>query len=123
MFQLPLKYRKELAELPEIKSPKIRKLLRMSDEALDETLAVSTKKLKEAGHSDRVVRAYQTVAPLMLENKAILKFLRIPGNWDLSSVLKDVATPQEAANLAVLEYRLSIKEVDELLPMLEEDLT
>jgi len=114
MMQLPHRVRLELSKLAKTES--IKAMLAMPDDQLQPILDEQANKLKV---SDRVALAYQLVAPLMLENKAILTFLENPQNSHLSAALPDVATPDEALLLAQKEYRLSQEEVAELKPLLQ----
>lgn len=118
MMNLPYRYRAELSELT--KDPIVTAMLKMDEATLDESLEIQGDRLEKSGASDRVSLAYQMVAPLLVENQAILTYTARPERSELKSVLVDVATPEEALNLAQREYRLDQKEIEELLPMLVE---
>lgn len=118
MMNLPQRFRAELAELTQNKT--VTAMLKMDDETLEQSLEIQGDRLEKSGTSSQVSLAYQTVAPLLVENQAILTYTARPERSDLKAVLVDVATPEEALNLAQREYRLDQKEIAELLPMLKE---
>lgn len=75
--------------------------------------------LRRAGCGPRVSLAYQLVAPLLLENEAISKFVvdhEAPG---LRAALPELLSVEEALNLACQEYRLSALEQRQLKVLLE----
>lgn len=117
MLNLPHKIRKEIAPL--VENQALKALLQMEPEALDKQLEIQGDRLEAQGHGPKVIRAYQEIGPLLLENRALMTFLGSPENSELRGALPDVASVGEALILAQREYRMSETEVKELQPMLE----
>jgi hypothetical protein len=70
----------------------------------------------------RAAMAYATVMPLLLENRAISRFLAKTQRPDLRSALPEVTTPSEAVALASTEFNLTSQEQSALLNLLQGDL-
>ncbi len=118
MLNLNLEVRRRLAKL--VESPTIKKLLEMESEELDQILEDQLDGLEKRGANPTVALAYQLVAPLYQENQAVMTFLAEPANFHLSGALPDLATVQEAVDVATAEYRLTPEQQKELESMLAE---
>ncbi len=116
MFNLPHKNRLELAEY--VQSPQIKQILELPEPLLQKFLTKQVSDLERKKVPRRVALAYQLTAPFLLENRSILTFLAVPANSSLSPALPDVATPDEALQLAQQEYQLLPQEVKKLRPLL-----
>ena len=116
MFNLPHRHRLNLAS--HVQSKQIASILKMPEPQLQKFLSKQVSDLRKKQVSNRVALAYQSIAPLMLENKAILAFLEIPENSSLSPALPDIKTVDEAMLLAQKEYQLIPREISRLKPLL-----
>lgn len=117
MFNLPHKHRLQLAEF--VQSQQIKSILQMPEPQLQKFLEKQVSDLQKKQLPSTAALAYQSIAPLLLENKAILTFLEIPENFQLNQALPDVSTPDEALLLAQKEYQLKPLEVSRLKPLLD----
>lgn len=70
----------------------------------------------------RAAMAYATVMPLLLENRAISRFVAKTQRPDLRLALPEITTPSEAATLASMEFNLTPLEQRALLKLLQGDL-
>ena len=70
----------------------------------------------------RAASAYATVMPLLLENRAISRFVVKTQRPDLRSALPEITTRNEAVTLASMEFRLTSSEQTALLKLLQGDL-
>ena len=70
----------------------------------------------------KVASAYTTVMPLLLENRAISRFLEMTERQDLRSALPELTTPREAATVASTEFNLTPAEREKLAQALGADL-
>ena len=71
---------------------------------------------------ERAAMAFATVMPLLLENRAISRFVVKTQRPDLRSALPEVTTPSEAVALASTEFNLTSQEQSALLNLLQGDL-
>ena len=76
--------------------------------------------LESQGHPAKVILAYLTVLPLLVENRAIQEFVRL--NPQFRAALPEVNSQTEAVILMSLDLMLSRKEANQLLTLLPETL-
>jgi hypothetical protein len=110
MFQVTPTIWNEIAATQTLKSPLMKKWMALPQEELPPELDRVTKELESAGASPRATLAYLTVAPLLLENEAISRYLQSKDNESLRAGLPELTTVDEALSLATLEYNLTAKE-------------
>ena len=116
IFNLPHRTRLKLAG--HVKSKQIKAILQMPEPNLQPFLERQINDLQKKGASLSTALAYQSIAPLMLENRQILEFLEIPENFDLQPALPDIKTTDEALLLGQKEYQLLPPEVEQLEQLL-----
>lgn len=119
MFNLPTPMRKAIAALPEIEEPQIKALLELEPEPLQAALDKMARQLKARGNSPLVVAAYQALAPLLRENKAVKAYQAKTGSSEAARALVDLNSAEEAVALATQEYRLDSKEQAQLLKLMQ----
>ena len=117
IFNLPHKNRLQLAS--HVQSSQIKSILQMPEPRLQQFLNKQVSDLQKQKLSLPAALAYQSIAPLMLENKAILTFLEIPENSSLTPALPDIKTADEALLLAQKEHQLLPQDVSKLAPLLD----
>jgi hypothetical protein len=93
-----------------------RAVLPLPQDELEDEMATEAAELRKAGEAPRVIVAFQTVRPLLLEQQAIYKLKG--GNPELEGVLPEVFTVDEALHLAVREFSLTAPEVRRLRRLL-----
>lgn len=87
--------------------------------AIDRLLAEVDKEHKAQGVGNSVSLAFESVAPLMVESDRIERYIRDTDAFDLMQVLVSVPTPETAAELADMEFRLEPVEKALLITLLE----
>ena len=139
MWQLPQKVWNDIWKVADngkkIHNPLLRKWFAMDLEEIEKVLEDQSKKLENNNHSSLVVIAYQKVAPLLIENRAITKYLEVgnlPPGWGYFSlrgivadtgVLPEILDEEEAMRRAELEaldyssFGLDEKDRADLMPM------
>lgn len=118
MFFLPLKMRQEIAALPEMEDPMLKEMLLLEPEDLQASLDRMGRQLKARGMSPLVILAYQTLGPAMRENRAVLAYRAQTGSSEVANAIPDLASVDEAVNLAVQEWRLNPREQAQLRQLL-----
>ena len=118
MRQLPQAVWSKIADQPEMKQETFKTLFRMTPESLDLALDEQAEKLARSGHEDKVILAYQTVIPLLLENQAISAYLIKTDDLALRQALPEIQTVNEALLVAQKEYRLTVKQNQSLQQLL-----
>jgi hypothetical protein len=108
MFNLPLIMREDLAAL--VKDPQIKALLLLPDQELQEELDRMGQQLRARGVPVGVVVAYQALAPLLWEADAVRAYHLQKGSSEIMMALPEVASVQEALELAQVDYRLTVPE-------------
>ncbi len=110
----------EIAETQPVRHRKLRELMRLGPEELPEAIDQLAVEQESAGALPRATLAFATVAPLLLENVAISRYIQMKDNDSLRGALPEVVTMDEAVSLATLEYRLTEPEQTSLRKLLIE---
>ena len=118
MRQLPQAVWNKIADQPEMKQEAFKALFKMTPESLDLALDEQAERLTKAGYEDKVILAYQAVAPLLLENRAISAYSLKTDNLALRQALPEITTVAEAVLIAQKEYRLTVKQNQSLQQLL-----
>lgn len=105
MHNVPAEILNKIAELP-MHSRAVKTLFRMDDAQKAASLDDQYRKLVASGVETTVALAYQTVAPLWLENVAISRHIVRTGKSDLRYLLPEVTSLAEALDLAEREWML-----------------
>lgn len=105
--------------MPELEDKQIKALLELEPEALNQALDKMARQLQARGNSPLVVAAYQALAPVLRENKAVLAYRAKTGSSETANALPDLATAQEAVDLATREYQLNSKEQAQLFKLMQ----
>ena len=119
MYQVPQAVWNEIAESVPLKHQWAEQLFRLDPEAATEELESQAKALQKQGATNRVISAYQEVAPLLAENEAISQYIVKTGSLGLRRALPEVTTPLEAVNLAQQDHHMNHAEAKRLYSMLE----
>ena len=118
MRHLPQAVWNKIADQPEMKQETLKTLFKMTPESLDLALDEQAERLTKSGHEDKVILAYQTVIPLLLENQAISAYLIKTDDLALRQALPEIQTVNEALLVAQKEYRLTVKQNQSLQQLL-----
>ncbi len=94
-------------------------MFRLSPEEVEEQLDDQYQKMLKASFLSRVISAYQTVAPLLLEGEAITQHIQNTGQYELRQALPEVNSAQEATSLMVRDRMLNEEEATQLYNLLK----
>lgn len=118
MLNVPQEIRNQLARLPML-HPALKAILAMeSEDNADQALQKLARKM--VGFSPTIQHAWMTVAPLLLENEAIDRFVRKNPDWRMT--LPEILTISEALEIAQVDYLLTKGELETLAAALEKPL-
>ena len=110
----------EIAATQPIRHAKLRELMRLGPDELPAAIDQLAAEQESAGALPRATLAFATVAPLLLENVAISRYIQMKDNDLLRGAMPEVVTMDEALSLATLEYRLNEAEQTNLKSLLTE---
>ena len=110
----------EIAETQPLKHSQMRELMEMDPDKLPQRLDQLALEQEAQGADPRATLAFATVAPLLLENEAISRYVQMKDNDSLRGALPEIVTMDEAVSLATLEYRLTEPEQTSLRKLLIE---
>lgn len=119
MYQVPARIWNEIAASEELVNPSFERLMKMNDEQILQALDEQAKVLEARGVPDRVIVAYQMLAPLLAENEAISRYINRTGNTSLREALPEILNAEEAVVIATQDRPLSKSEQKTLLDMLK----
>lgn len=119
MYQVPARVWNEIAASEELVNPSFERLMKMNDEQILQALDEQAKVLEARGVPDRVIVAYQRLAPLLAENEAISRYINRTGNTSLREALPEILNAEEAVVIATQDRPLSKSEQKTLLDMLK----
>lgn len=111
MYQVPAEVWNAIADSQPLKTPWARKLFKLNQPAM---LA----ELDAQGVDPSVVVAYQTMAPLLAENRAITAYIKQTGDSSLMSALPEILSVDEALLYAVPEWSLNREQLEALRVLL-----
>lgn len=118
MYQIAAPVWNRIASTVRLRHTWARTMFAMPQEELARALDEQAQRMTFSGTPARVIRAYQTVAPLLAENEALSRYFQKTADLQLRQALPEVTTPQEAVALAVAEFRLEPPEQTTLLFLL-----
>lgn len=120
MYLPPAEFLNQVANSQTLKAGWTRRLFTMNQQQLNEALAQQAKVLLAGGVLGKVAASYQALAPLLVENKAISRYIEQTGSSDFAKMYPEVVSVDDALLLADLEYELSTMEKQQLAKMLYE---
>lgn len=118
MMQAPTEILNEIAQEPTLTTPWAKDLFSLDQGNLTAAMEDQALRMEKAGYENKVILAYQTVAPLLAANIAISTYLLKTGNMELRAALPEVTTPEEGVQIAIAEFQLNEKQAKELLKLL-----
>ena len=118
MLSVPTEYWNEILRTQRVRNPLMRRLRALQGLALPEALDRLARDQESAGASPRATLAFATVAPLLLENVAISRWIQMRDDDSLRAALPEVVTIKEAVALATAEYSLTSSEQRDLRTLL-----
>jgi len=116
MNQVPTAVWNKIAQTQTLATEWAKELFPMDPVTLERMLSKQAEKMASAGYSSSVIVAYQTMAPLLAESRAIQAF--VASNPELATALPEVLTAGEALQYAVSEWRMGEKDAKVLLELL-----
>lgn len=120
MMQVPATVWNRIAKTQRLRTEWAENLFRMSGQEMGETLdRMAGLLVKNKKGDDLVAAAYLKLAPLLVENEAISRFIEKTGSTDLRSALPDLTDVPETLDLAQQEYRLNPKQLAQLSELLK----
>lgn len=94
------------------------KFLTLNQQQMTDAQQLEYDRLTKAGTSPEAAISFLTLAPLLLERKAISRYAR--SNPQIRDALPEVTSVQEALHMAIAGDRLNPKQTAELRTLLEE---
>ena len=110
----------EIAATQRIKHPILRELMMLDENQLPPRIDQMAEEQESKGALPRSTLAFSTVAPLLLENEAISRYVQMKDSDSLRGSLPEVTSMDEAVSLATEEYRLTEPEQENLKSLLTE---
>ena len=110
----------EIAATQKLKHPLMRELMQLDPDDLPPRLDQMAEEQESKGALPTVTLAFSTVAPLLLENEAISRYIQMKDSDYLRGSLPEVTSMDEAVYLATMEYRLTEPEQENLKSLLTE---
>ncbi|AXK39963.1 hypothetical protein [Crenobacter cavernae] len=118
MYQVHATIWNAIARTQTLSNPSLRQLFAMDQDALTQALDAQAQALEASGVPNRVIVAYQTMAPLLAESEAISAYIVQTDNWSLRQALPEVLSAEEAVAIANLDRPMSSSEQRRLLDLL-----
>lgn len=122
MHQIAASVWNEIAGSGRIKNPKMKSLMELDDKELADKLEKQADMLMKSGYSAPVVKAYQTVMPLLVEGPAIAAWVQEQDRPELRTAFPQVSTVYEATQSVVVEYGLGGEETASLMELITKTL-
>ena len=119
MLQCPARIWNEVAETQEVETPLWARMMALDQQEMAEADDAEWKRLKAEGTSSKVAQSFLLVAPLLMENKAISRFIEQVGRPDLRSSLPELTSISEAVALATGEHQLNPLQQSQLKSLLQ----
>ena len=119
MYQAPATTWNAIAKAVPLAQPENRRLFSLNQATLLSVLQEQADRLAARGISPKVIKAYQTLGPLLMENEALTAYCVKTGNLALREMLPELVTTAEALHLAQQEYRLTVQECEQLKQLLD----
>lgn len=120
MYQTPAPIWNEIAATQTLQHDPWKELFRLKGEKQLQALEQLESQLSTRGADSRVIRSYLLVAPLLLENVAISKWLMENEDGSLRSSMPELTSIPEAVALATQEFRLLPSQAKKLTALLTE---
>jgi len=119
MYQVATRFWNEIAATQVLKTEWAKVLFAMNSEEMLEALDAQANALETRGIPNAVILAYQQMAPLLVENDAISRYIVATENLSLRAAMPEVATVDEAVYLAAAERSLNQEQARILASLLE----
>ena len=120
MYQVPTPVWNAIAQTQTLKHAPWTTLFSLAPDEQLAALADLENQLSDLGADSRTIRGYVLVAPLLLENVAISKYLQATGSLGLRGALPELTTISEAVDLATAEFSLTQSQEERLHQLLTE---
>lgn len=119
MHSVPTPILNAIARTQTFKNSSIHRLFSMTEARMEQALEAQAQTLLKRCPA-KVVQAYQTVCPLLIENEAISRFIVNRGSLELRRSLPEVTNVQDAVMLMTTEWKLTLQEQSQLRNLLRE---
>jgi hypothetical protein len=120
MLQVPAEILNNIAKTQTLRSQWATNLFSMNQQELNQQDQEQYSQMVQAGTDSTVAKAYQAVAPLLMENVAISKYIQQTEQPELRSCLPEIATVNEAIYLASKEYTMTAAQQTQLKALLSQ---
>lgn len=120
MYQVPTPIWNEIAATQPLLHQPWKRLFALKSEEQLQALAVLEKEIDAKAGDARVTRGYLLTAPLLLENRAISRFVETQQAPSLRAGLPELTTISEAVDLATEEFSLMPSQQSKLRQLLTE---
>jgi hypothetical protein len=118
MYSVPAPILNAIARTQSLRSEWARQVFSLDAEGVLSALSDQARELETQDVPNKVILAYQTMGPLLIENIAISEYVMATERLELRSCLPEIVSVQEAILVADAEYRLTDAEKDRLAEML-----
>lgn len=119
MYQVPTQTWNEIARSQRLRSQMGLDLFHLDQEQMLAAVAEREKLLERKGVDPKTTRAFVQVAPMLLENEAISRYVQAESLPSLRSCLPELTSINEAVDLATKEYRLNTLQMQRLRKLLQ----
>ena len=118
MFSVAAEIWNQIAETQPMATQRWSRLAKLDQQQLNDQLETVMNQIKAP---NKVMLAFVTVAPLLLENEAISLWILANESHQMRSALPEVTTVSEAVNLGSMEYSLTETERARLADLLRSE--
>ena len=119
MNQVPMSVWADIAEKTTLRTSWAREMFALTETQMEATLRDQAATMARSGIDNKVILAYQEIAPIWIERRAITDYIRQTGQFDLRATLPDLTSAKEAVGLMNKEYRLSRNQRAKLRQLIE----
>lgn len=119
MHQLPAEVWNKIAASQALQLQASEQLMAMDQPQLDAALEQQAQALREDGKPEAVISAYQALMMPLAEQEAISRYINQTDSLALRQALPDVASAEEALQLAANDYPLTPDDLQILYPLLQ----
>ena len=119
MLQVPAQIWNRIAAHGNLKTEAAKNLFLLNQDAMTDQQTEQARLLERDGLPARVIQSYLTMAPLLMENEAISKYIQATENTALRRALPEVLTVAEAVTYSVKDWMLTKPEADQLTTLLQ----
>jgi hypothetical protein len=120
MYLIDQEIAREIAETQELLYPEMRELFKATEAKAERLEDKMRQELETSGETSQVARSLVAFLPLLLENRAITRYISQLRAYHLRGALPELLTAEETALRAQMEYRLDKEETLRLTRLMKD---